>query len=73
MRSKDIILDEMTERMLKLKNKNVNLFGNVNIDDKFVSLNYKTDDRINAVKQILPDDFENYLKNDTELLSNKLN
>ena len=63
----------MTERMLKLKNKNVNLFGNVNIDDKFVSLNYKTDDRINAVKQILPDDFENYLKNDTELLSNKLN
>lgn len=70
LRSKGIILDEITERLLKIKNKNINLFGNINVNDKFVSINSKIDDRVNVVKQILPDDFEEYLKTDTESISN---
>lgn len=45
LRKKGVFLDEYTERLAKIKNKHQNLFGNVNIDDKFMTMSFKKDAR----------------------------
>ena len=65
LRSKGIYLDEYTERLERLKHKNVNLFGNINTDDKFVTLGYEKDERELKVEGNVPQEFLNDLSDET--------
>ena len=65
LRSKGIFLNEYTERLERLKNKNVNLFGNINTDDKFMTLGYKKDERELRVEKNVPQNFHDELSEET--------
>ena len=67
LRSKGIFLDEYTERLtrLKNKNKNVNLFGNINTENKFVTLEYQKDEFQIKAEKAIPKKLKEEIQEDT--------
>ena len=75
LRKKGVFLDEYTERLAKIKNKNHNLFGNININDKFMTKTFIKDKRQDIVDKILETSIKDSFDEETEnigiLLINK--
>jgi hypothetical protein len=66
LRKKGIFLDEYTERLAKIKNKNQSLFGNININDKFMTTTVVKDQREKELEKMLDDQFSNKVDTETE-------
>lgn len=66
LRKKGVFLDEYTERLAKIKNKNQNLFGNVNIDDKFMTMSFKQEERDQSMHQVVNEHIHAMFDEETE-------
>jgi hypothetical protein len=66
LRKKGIFLDEYTERLAKIKNKHQNLFGNINIDNKFMTTQFNKDKRELSLEQLVDEDLEKHFDEETE-------
>lgn len=66
LRKKGVFLDEYTERLAKIKNKNQSLFGNINIDDKFMTTEHTKDERQKIIEELVDEDIMNNFDEETE-------
>lgn len=65
LRSKGVYLDEITERLVNLKNKKQNLFGNINVDNQIVTLNYEKNSRAETLFQKLQPELKRKFESET--------
>lgn len=70
LRSKNVFLDEITERLVNIKNKKHNLFGNINVNNQIVTLNYEKNSRAENLFASLEPDLKRKFETETEELGN---
>lgn len=70
LRSKNVYLDEITERLVNIKNKKHNLFGNINVNNQIVTLNYEKNSRAENLFASLGPDLKRKFETETEELGN---